>query len=190
MPRRRAAEDVLVDQELPADGMPAGVPADPAPKRGPGRPRKEVATEQGNRGRVPARTSSGRIMSKAAMQAKVGTELYSYLSLVAAGWELRDPECAGSLYDQVTIPGPNGPVTVERLQGIVDRLVAIISRNDKVLQTFAQSGILGELAVIGTLAFPIFKQMWSAHGPGGRGHVNQVEQLGDLNARFPAYSGV
>jgi hypothetical protein len=168
--------------------MPADVPADPAPKRGPGRPRKETATTQGNRSRVPARTASGKIMSKSAMQAKVAAELYTYLSLFAAGWEMRDPECAAVVYDQVTIPTERGPVQVERLQGVVDRMVAIISRNQAVLETMANSGIIGEIAMIGHLLWPIGRQLWSAHGPAGRGHTNEQEQGDDYASRYPAYT--
>lgn len=187
MPRRRAEQ--LVDQALPADGMPEGVPADPVPKRGPGRPRKETATTQGNRGRVAARSSNGRIMSKAAMQAKVSAELYTYLSVMAAGFELRDPECAGVLFDQVSIPTPNGMMQVERLQGIVDRLVAMISRHDGMLETMAKSGIVGELAMLLHLLFPIGRAVWAAHGPGGRGHSNE-HGTADYAQQFPAYAGV
>lgn len=184
MVRARRTE-VLVDQELTID-----VPADPAPaQRRPGRQRKETSTTQGNRGKVAARTPSGRIMSKAAMQSKVAAELYTYLSLFIAAGELRDPECFGMFGDVVTIPSADGPVQVERLQGVVDRMVAIISRNDTVLATMAQSGIIGELAVIGSLLFPVARQFYRAHGPGNRGHVNEQEAADGYADQYPAYAG-
>lgn len=121
------------------------------------------------------------------MQAKVSSEIYAYVSMAAAGWEMRDPECAGVLYEAVTIPGPGGPVEVQRLQAITDRIVAMISRNDDLLKKFSESGILGEIAVLGTLLFPIGRALWAHHGPTGTGH--QVGQGGGFDVdQFPAYS--
>jgi len=187
MPRARKA--VIDDPDLGAMESLDGDPAPAATRRGPGRPRKTAVKAAGNRGQIPTRTSGGRIMSKAAMQSKVAGEIYAYVSMAAAGWELRDPECAGILYETVTIPGPGGPVQVERLQAIVDRIVAMISRSDDLLKRFADSGILGELAVLGTLMFPLAAGLWKAHGPAGNGHGPAGEGAYDAD-RYPAYAPV
>lgn len=188
MPRRKA--ETLTDAELPGledlDQDPTPAAAKPRRGRPPG---SRTTTGTGNRGRIPARTANGRIMTKAQMQAKVSVELYTYLSLFAATWEMRDPTCAAVLYEPVTIPGPSGPTQVERLQGIVDRLVVIISRNDTVLRTMAESGILGEIAVLGHLVFPLGKALFAAHGPNGTGHRPVEEVTSDYAAQYPAYSG-
>lgn len=190
MPRRKAtATDELVDQSLP--GL-EGLPQDPAPRPARGRPRKNAAAPvekpaAGNRGRIGTRTPTGRMMSKAAMQSKVAEEVYTYLSLAAAGWELRDPECAAVLYDQVIVPTAQGPRQQERLAAIADRLVAMISRNDGLLRKMAESGILGELAVMLHLAVPIGKAVWRAHGPGGQGHGDSENGQQPSYDQFPAY---
>jgi len=186
MPRRRTATAAPVESELPGldDLAPDPVPtalrgraprASTPAKRGPGRPR----------GTGP-RTAGGRLMSKDAMRAKVAAELYTYLSLFAAGWELRDPQCAQVLFEPVVLPTDAGPVESERLQAIVDRLVAIISRNNAVLETLAKSGVIGELAILGHLMFPIVKAVWQAHGPAGIGHATPEEAADAYAQRYPA----
>lgn len=185
---RRAAAD-LVDQELPGLELDAD-PEPRAPRRG--RPRKTTTPVKaaGTRGKIPARTSSGQIMSKNAMISKVQGEIYTWLSLFAAAWEIRDPECASVLYEPATVPGPNGPAQVERLAAITDRLVAMIARNDAVLETLAKSGIIGDAAVLGGLLLPVGRQLWRAHGPMGVGHAQEgQESADDVAAQYPAYAG-
>ncbi len=174
MPRpRKATTAVLEDQEIP--GL-ERLDQDPQPRatRGPGRPRK--ATTAGARGRIAARTPAGRVMSKAAMQSKVREEIEMYLSLTVAGWELRDPECAAE-------------ATPERIAVIADRLVAMISRSDSLLQTAASSGIFGDIILFLNAILPIGKAVWKAHGPGGMGHDRQEVDPSELTARYPAYAG-
>lgn len=186
MPRaRKIVADDVTDQELPLDGL----DADPTPRATRGRPRKTTAKGVGSRGRIPARTAAGRVMSHSAMVAKVSEEVYMYLSLAAAGFELRDPECVASLYEPVTVPGGSGPIEVERLRAIADRLVAMIARNKGLLEMAAKSGILGEIAVMLSLVIPVARTIWQAHGPSGTGHRPAEEVVGDLNARYPAYAG-
>lgn len=189
MPRRKAVDtDTLTDQSLP--GL-EGLDQDPAPRATRGRPRKTTTAPPtkaaGNRGRISTRGTTGRIMSKAQMQSKVAEEVYTYLSLAAAGWELRDPECASTLYESVTVPTSQGPQQMQRLAAIADRLVAMISRNDKLLARMATSGVIGEMAVMLHLVVPIARTAWQAHGPSGQGH-NTNEGGQDAYAdRFPAY---
>lgn len=165
--------------------------ADPQPttRRGPGRPRKtetaDAPKSAGNRGKIAARTASGTIMSRAAMIAKVESELYTYFSLAVATWEIKDPECAGMMLEQVVLPTDSGPVRMERLAAIVNRLTAIIARNDRILAMLAKSGLIGEAAVLGSLLVPVGRQIWAAHGPTGDGHARGVD---DVTAeQYPAY---
>jgi hypothetical protein len=178
MPRRRATATVEGpmegDRALP--GM-VELAADPEPapvKRGPGRPRKVAA---GNAGRIPARTPSGKIASRAAMQSKVRDEIHLYLSLVQAGWELRDPVCASA-------------ASPERLASIADSLVAMVSRSDSLLEMAAKSGIVGDIAMLLHAVFPIAKAVWQAHGPNGHGHRDAEEVRIDNFAAYPPHSAV
>lgn len=170
MPRRRSAE--LVDQELPLD-------LDPAPAAARTRaPRKAAAVKAtGTRGKIPARTPTGRVMSKAQMQAKVRDEVVMYLGLVHGGWDLRDPECA-SVVDQ------------DRLDVIADRVTSMIARSDSLLEMASKTGIIGDIVGLLNALFPVAKAIWRAHGPGGHGHGPIEEREHDYAAQYPAYPGV
>src|SRR5262245_45085812 len=71
-----------------------GLGTDPAPRATRTRAKRAASTpaapRTGNRGKIAARTSSGKIMSKAAMIEKVSLEIHMYATLAVAGWELRD----------------------------------------------------------------------------------------------------
>jgi hypothetical protein len=162
------------------------LPQDPAPvKRGPGRPRKIAAAPApktaGNRGKISTRSAAGKIVSKAAMIAKVREDARTYADLIVSGWEFRDPECASVMNDQVFADG-----TI-RVHAMADRLVDILSRNDNMLRGAYNSGFLGELVLGANLVLPVIKTVWRAHGPGGTGHQQVEGGQGDY-ARFPAYA--
>jgi hypothetical protein len=176
-----AIEAELADTELP--GL-EDLPQDPAPapaRRG--RPRKAAAPVKkaaGNRGRIPTRTATGRIRSKAELRAQVGTEVYTWLTLAAGAWEMTDPDCAGLLYEAT----PQGQ---ERLMVVAERLTNMLCRNDSVAEFIVSSGIVGDaVALLGAL-LPIGKAVFKAHGPGGHGHRSVQEVRDGWERDFPAY---
>jgi hypothetical protein len=117
------------------------------------------------------------------MKAKVATELYGFASMFAGIWGMRDP-CAAVLAE--VVPTPEGDR--ERLEAIVMRTVDILARNDSVLGALAKSGLIGEIGMLGSLLYPVGKQIWQAHGPNGTGH-RPVEELHDEYVdRYPAPS--
>jgi hypothetical protein len=164
------------------------LPQDPAPgKRGPGRPRGSTTTRKavGNKARIPARTSTGKIMSKSEMAAKVKAELLMGSTALLALWDIKDPECALLMWEMVGPPGSQQ----SRLEAIVDHVVSIISRNLSVLEFMAKSGLMIEISMLAGLLAPIGKQVWKAHGPGSLGHSVDAEQVSrDYAAQFPAYA--
>lgn len=172
MPRARK----LVDQQLP--GL-DDLDKDPEPTaaRTTRARRATPAKAAGNRGKVPARTASGRIMSKAQMQSKVREEVAMYLSLMAGGWELRDPICSQA-------------ATQERIDVIADRITSMIARSDSLLEMATKTGIIGDIVALASAAFPIIREVWRAHGPGGTGHASVEEVQRDYAAQFPPYPAV
>lgn len=146
------------------------------------------AKAAGNRGKIAARTSSGRIMTKAQMTAKVRAELYLWCSAGVAIWDDRDEECASVMFDAVNVPTPDGMVEQERLSAIVDKMVDMIARNDKTLEFLANTGLFGDAGVLLSLLVPIGKRVWKNHGPNGLGHrpAEIVEQ--ERETLYPAYS--
>lgn len=171
MPRARK----LVDQELP--GL-DDLDKDPEPTAArTTRTRRAPAKAAGNRGKVPARTASGRIMSKAQMQSKVRDEVGMYLSLMAGGWELRDPICSQA-------------ATQERIDTIADRITSMIARSDSLLEMATKTGIIGDIVALISAAFPIVREVWRAHGPGGTGHETVEEVQRGYAEQFPAYPAV
>lgn len=118
-------------------------------------------------------------MSKAAMQEKVSTEIYAVVSMMAAGWEFRDPECAKVVFE----PTNSGD---ERLKAITDRITAMVARNNDLLVKFAQTGLLGDILQLIILVFPIAKAVFKAHGPGGTGHG---EEMAFDASSYPAFAG-
>lgn len=163
MPRARKLD--LADDRIDQDPAPVA----PAPRRG--RPPGKATARK-----VAARTSTGRIMSKAQMTDKVRAEVGMYLGLVVAGWEIRDPICAQS-------------ATQERLDVIADRVTSMIARSDSMLELAAKSGILGDIIALIHAALPIISTVWAAHRPGGHGHKSVEEVAGDYAEQFPAYAG-
>lgn len=184
MPRRPRNAEVTEDDRAPfAAELDRDPEPDVAPRRGPGRPRKTApATATGNAGNIAVRNEKGQILSKAQKIAKVREEGYFWLSMVAAGWEIRDPECAGVLTESVTIRGKE----VERLEAITDRLVGIVAKYDDLLDFLAKSGVIGEAAMLGTLLWPVGKRVLKHHGPTGIGHQTPEESYAD-RAQYPAY---
>lgn len=178
MARRPAiVDDSIKDEALP--GM-EGLPQDPTPaKRGPGRPKG--STTKKATPRIRARSSSGQVMSKAQLKAKVATEVYAFATLFVGMWGLKDP-CAEVMSEEVQIPGHG---TEERLAAIVTKVVDIMARNDAVLQFAATSGLIGEVGMLASLLWPVAKQVYSAHGPGGHGHEHEGNDVTDYD-RYPA----
>jgi hypothetical protein len=184
MPRRAA---VVADDPPLGDAMDQDqLPLDPPPaRRAAGRPRKAAAKRApakrtGTRGQIAVRTPSGTIMSKTQMQTKVRGEIEMYLNLAAAGWSLRDPICASSASE-------------ERIAKMADALVAMISRDDKLLAYAAKSGILGDIAMFCNAAWPIAKEVYRHHGPGGDGHGDALPMTATddphLANAYPAFNG-
>lgn len=174
MPRPKRSTE-LVDQPFPEMSDLDPDPQPVAARRGPGRPRKATTTGARGPGKIPARTSSGRVMSKAAMETKVRAEITTYLTLANAAFSLRDPECAAIVEAQIP--------------EITDRAVALIARNESVLAVVAKSGIIGDILALVSALFPILRQMWAVHGPGGKGH-DLDESRGSIDAdRYAPYTG-
>lgn len=169
MPRARTK---LIDQELPGLDQ---LDQDPAPAATRTRAKRTPAKAAGNRGKVPARTATGRIMSKAQMQAKVRDEVGMYLNLMAGGWEMRDPICAQA-------------ATQERIDVIADRLTSMIARSDGLLEMATKTGIIGDIVALLSAAFPIAREVWRAHGPGGEGHKSVEEVQRGYAEQFPAFT--
>jgi hypothetical protein len=171
---------------------------DPAPSvRRPRRARATKSTATGNRGKIAARTASGKMMSKAAMVEKVSGEVYMYLGLFASGFEAMEESRYGEscvsevVWQDVVVPTPDGPVKTERLAGIAERLTAMIARNDKLLARAAQTSIIGDIAMMAHLAFPIARAVWAHHGPMGAGHrtADSEAQAGEYAAKYPVHAG-
>jgi hypothetical protein len=116
------------------------------------------------------------------MIAKVRDELYMWGSLIVGTWSMRDP-CADMMLEPIKIAGGE----MERLEAFVDRLSAIIGRNDKLLAMAASTGIVGEIAALATLLYPVAREIVRVHGPGGHGH--QIEGQTSDNGSYPAWAG-
>ena len=146
--------------DLPPDPAPA------APKRR-GRPPGSGTKKP----TIPARRGNGTIMSQSEMIDAVKGQLMMLVLPAAAAWEMRDPECASVLSDEVNAKGDT------RLEAIIDRMMAMISRQPAVLAFMAKNTLLLELGQMATLLTPVIKQVWKAHGPTGTGHhVDEQEQ--------------
>jgi len=161
MPRRKAD---LVDADLDFD-------ADPEPTAARARRTRRTPAKT-TPPRVRSRATSGRILSKAAMQTKVREEIEMYLSLAQGAWSLRD-ECAEA-------------ASPERIAVIADSLTAMISRSDALLEMASKSGIIGEIVKLLTVMMPIARAVWSAHGPSGSGHRPPEEVQRDWAHQYPA----
>lgn len=172
MPRARATATILED--TPLDGL-EDLKTDPEPAAARPRRGRPPKAATGSRGKIVARTSAGRIQSKAALIGQVRDELELYLTVFVGTWGMRDPECA--------------QVAQQQIPEISDRVVKLLSRNDKLLTKVAESGIFGEIAMLVSALLPIGRQVWQAHGPGGHGHAPAEVNDADLAARYPAYSG-
>lgn len=184
MPRARAVKPLPTDDESALDGSAdKGFDADPVPRaartRTARKPRARATTTR--RGSIGQRDTSGRIMSKAAQVAKVKEELYLWASLFIGGWELKDPECAAPWFAMTNVGG----VQRERLEAFVDRITTMIARNDKWLAVVANSGAIGDAAMLGGLAWPALKVVVKHHGPTGIGH--QVEDTDAYADQYPPY---
>lgn len=182
MPRRARTTDPDAAALI---GQPSsGLEADPEPAP-PARRRRTPGSNVGNQGKVRARNAKGQIMSKTAMIAKVEEELYLYFSLFVGAWELRDPDCASVMYSPASIPGTKDQV--ERMALVVQRVTSLIARSDSLLEKAANTGIIGEIALLCHALWPVGKAIYRAHGPGGMGHQQVEEDPRVLAARYPAY---
>lgn len=162
-------DDPDLDIRLEADPEPAEVP-----RRSGARAASKLAAR-------PAKKAPGR-PAKQDKIAKVETEIYTYLSLAVGVWEVMDPDCASILTEQCVVPGDRGPVTMERLEAITNRLVKIAAKNERVLNVLAQSAVLGDIGVLATLLRPVVVQVYRHHGPGR----NRKGRGVDLDG-FPSY---
>jgi hypothetical protein len=161
------------------------LPQDPPPKRRgrpPGSPNRKTTTTAGNRGKISARTAAGKIMSKPEMMAKVKGELYMLVAAGYAIWDMKDPTCA----EVMQIPMPDGR---DRIEAIVDHMVAIIGRNAGVLAFLSKTGVMMDAGMLFTALMPIAKQWWVHHGPNGVGHGEPAEVANGYAATYPAYAG-
>lgn len=178
MPRKRTTPvdpdaAALGADDIPLSGM-GGLKADPAPRKSTGR--KPTGRPAGRpRTRTGPRTADGRVMSKAAMVDKVTADLYGAAALLPLA--VRDP-CVNVLFDPVDDAG------TERVAAIIDRSVAMMARNTKVLETVAKVGLLADVITMIGLIAPIGVAVWAAHGPGGHGH--QDVPVGHDAATYPA----
>jgi hypothetical protein len=182
MPRVRPAATALTEETREL-GTLDDLPQDPAPKRRgrpPGSPNR--AKPAGNRGKIPARTADGKVMSNAQMVAKVKAELYTLAAMGVAIWDFQDHECA-SIMEEPTATGQ------DRLEAIIDHIVAMISRSPAVLKVLAGSGIIMDAGMFLAAVLPIAKRVWEHHGPNGIGHGDPVEKANQYAAQYPAYAG-
>lgn len=172
---------VLEDAPLPGLDDLDHDPAPATPKRRPGRPRGSgtAARSTGTRGKIPTRNAKGQIVSAAQMMDKVEGEIYTYLVLLQAGYELRDPDCAAAWAE----PLDDGR---DRLAELAKRTTALLARSDKILAIAYETGIVGEIIQILMLLIAPLKAMWRAHGPNGTGHSREALS-GDYDG-FPAYA--
>lgn len=168
MPRAKRTE-ILEDQ--PLSGL-EGLDQDPEPAAPKPRGRKPRAA---GKAKAAAKTPARRA-TKAALRAKVQDEVTMYLSLAAAGWELRDPDCAAA-------------ATQERIAVIAERLTSMIARNDALLEMAGKSGIIGDIVALIHAAWPIGRAVWQAHGPAGTGHAVEDQDYGRYPAYAPAVTG-
>lgn len=140
-----------------------------------------------SRGRIGTRSSSGRIMSKAAMVDKVTTELHFFLGLGFSVASVREP-CLEAIFEPMEMAGPNGqPIEVDRVGVVAERLTAMIARNDKLLKFAAESGIIGDAIMLASALAPVGQAIWRAHGPGGTGHGEPKEGTTSDVDRYRAY---
>lgn len=166
----RARRTVLADAELPGG---EDIGQDPAPAASRTRARRVPAK------RAPARASTRkapRALTEAQMVSKVRDEVGMYLSLIAGGWELKDPICAET-------------ATQERIDAVADKVTAIIARSSSALELASKTGIIGEIVGLIHALWPIAREVWRNHGPTGVGHKSLEEVEGEYAARFPAYGG-
>ena len=163
MPRARK----MVDAPLP--GL-EGEDQDPAPAA----TRTRAPRKAAGRTTVRKARPAGRVQTKAAMQNQVRAEVGMYLALLQGGWEMRDPECAAA-------------ATPERLDVIADRITAMISRSDSLLEMATKTGILGDIIALVSASLPIVSAVWRAHGPGGTGHQSPEEVSRGYAEQYPPY---
>ncbi len=158
-----------------------------------GRPRKSTSSRAtgGRPGRKPgtvtitSRGSDGKIMSEAAMKAKVAGELGMLLALPVAGLEMRDPEMAACITDPVRIPGRGD---VDPIETFIDSFVNVLARNKKALAYAAKGDGITEIASTLFIAFTVGKRMYQLSA--ARREDGYQSQGADLDAdAFPAYSG-
>lgn len=178
MPRKKAAPPIE-DIKLPGlEGIDHDRQPDAPPPRKRGRPAGSTTKATG--GGIAFRSGTGKATSKAQVKSQVATELYGFATLFVGMWEYRDP-CASVLTEYVEFDGRQ----TDRLAAIVQQTVEILSRSDKVLNALANAGMIGQLGMLAGLLYPVVRQVWSAHGPGGTGHGEEASEDG-YQDRYPA----
>ncbi len=170
MPRAKKTDTLT---NAPFEGM-EDLPQDPAPRRGPGRPRKTTAAKATPAKRAP-RARAGRPPSHATLKLKVRDEAVTYIGMVRLGWGMRCPDCAGSLTD-------------EAIYALADAFVELIAKSDSLLRMAANTGGFGQAVALLNALMPTIRTVWAAHGPGGHGHQDQGEGGMSDADRYPAYA--
>lgn len=159
-----AKSGTKLDQELPVEFT-----ADPEPGERPrrGRPPKLNAVPAAKRPPTAARLAKD-----------VAADLATLIAGTAAVWGLQDRCCAPILEDQA--------------QPIADALVAVLSRNPRLLAKFANADIVSmtlQSVALGRALMPVGKAIWTNHvSRTGEGEGHDQSDRVDLSG-FPSYSG-
>jgi hypothetical protein len=191
MPTRRRASTALLD---PPDDLP-GAPdeQDVTPPKPRGRPRKAATSSRATGGRpgrkpgtvsITSRGSDGKIMSEAAMKAKVAGVLGMLFALGVAGLELKDPEMAECVTEPIGVPGRG---LIDPMESLVDHFVNLLSRNKKALAYAAKGDGITEIVTTSYLLFVIGKRMYQLSA--SRRSSDPYQGAGIDDDAFPAYTG-
>lgn len=175
MPRRRVTAEASPDELAAMETVTEQTGGDPVPGQRRGRRATSTEPKTGNRGRIPVRTPAGKIASKAQQIETVREQIEFFLSLGAAGWAMRDEECAATATD-------------ERIGKFTEGLTRMVARSPKLLNYAATTGILGDIVMMLSAAVPVATAVWKAHGPNGHRHGVRDELEGLDSDRFPAYA--
>src|SRR4029077_2718188 len=189
--RRRTSSTALLDEpELAISDMDRDV----TPAKTRGRPRKSTTAPatRGRPGRKPGtvtitnRGSDGKILSEAAMKAKVAGELGMMLALGVAGLEFRDPDMAACITEPVQVPGVG---EVDPIETFVDKFVNQLARNKKALAYAAKGEGITEIASMIYIAFTVGKRMVQVSAARRRGAEDGYDPQGALrDDDYPTYS--
>ncbi len=142
-------------------------------------PRRRNATKEAVKSAPVRRTST----SNTKLAKEVGEDLTSLLEMTAVMWGMTDQCCA--------------PVLEEQAKPIATSLAAILAKNPRLLQKFAQADFVSttvQIAALGKALYPIGKAIYTNHvskavEDEGEGHEHERAGTVHLGA-FPAFSGI